>query len=281
MTAGPSALTWQEWLAIFSVAFGVLGLAVGFVSYVSQRRSTVQTAALAKWAQLSADKTLSESDIKNLSLQKTAMQEEVSRKIPAIAREAVLREQLTLHEQAIAEHAHNLELIRRELNSETALSSLDPAVRQAIFDRILPRYERHERRDRIRTRITVLAVALAVGATMIPAPGNTIFVFFVGLLLIYTSARLYALNEEPTRAFNKLRPLCHLSYAASILVLLAMGIFMKSGTPLRSAKGYGAMAIMAAGGLLAISYFFARTRIDHFANLLCGTQPMAWISKKD
>src|SRR5687767_6977247 len=93
-------LRWQDWLTIGGFFFGLVTL----LAYIEQRRSTKDASKIAQWAERNLDKAISENEIKNLLVQKAAMQEEISQNIPALARMAVIREQAEHHRTATAEH---------------------------------------------------------------------------------------------------------------------------------------------------------------------------------
>lgn len=264
-----SQLKWQDWVTIFSLVFGIITL----IAYLDQRRSGRGTAVLTKWAERNLDKSISEEQIRGLLAQKAAMEEQITR-IPALARAAVLQEQARLHEQAISEHISIWQTIRQELQSEAAFSGLDPQLRQAIFDHIFPRYMRHERRDRLRTRVTVLSVALAALSAVLPYPLNTAFGLLLAVPLLYAGARLYALNEDAARAFRVLQPWFHLGYAAVAAALLIIGGFLTFYSKRQLLDGYAGKVLMATGLALAPLYFLVRKRIDQFVTRLCSIQSL-------
>jgi hypothetical protein len=262
--------TWQDWVAIISFTFGIVSL----IAYYDQRRSTRRTASLIKWAELNLDKSISEEQIKSLLAQKEVMEEQITRKIPDLARNAVLQEEAKFHEKAVAEHFAALQAINRELQSESVDSSLDPQLQQAIIDLILPRYMRLDRRDRLRTRVTVLSVALAASSAIMPFPLNTAFGVLMALPLIYAGARLYALNvEEPNRAFKVLRPYFHLVYIAIALTLGTIGLFLIYYSDKGSVNDYVGKMFIFAGVFLAATYLLIRKWIDKCVWQLCCTDP--------
>jgi hypothetical protein len=265
-----SQLTWQDWVAIGSFTFSV----VTIIAYVDQRRSTKRTALLSRWAELNLDKTLSEEQINTLTEQKAIMEEQVSLKIPALARLAVLREEAQLHERAVAEHFIAWQAARNHLESETVELGIDPQIQQAISDHILPRYIRLERRDRLRTRVTVLSVALAAFSAVMPFPISTVFGLLVTIPLIYAGARLYALNvEDSERAFKVLRPYCHAVYGISAVGFGLLGWFILVNAGSDPVTKSVALVLLVGAGGLALLYFFLRDWIDRRVKQLCSTAP--------
>jgi hypothetical protein len=267
-------LGWRDWLAIGGFGFGLVTL----LAYLEQRRSARGTATLAKWAELNLDKSISEEQIRNLLVQKAVMEEQVARKIPALARTAVLQEEASLHEKSISEHFAAWQNITRELQAESLHSGLDPQLQQAILDLIFPRYTRHERRDRFRTRVTVITVALAASATVFPYPLNSAVALLLVLPLAYAGARLYALNEDPTHAFRMLQPWCHLGYAAVALAVITTGLVFAiyPHSMVGRHSGYGIMAI---GLLLVVGYFPVRKFLDRLVKRLCSNSIVVALEK--
>jgi len=260
-------ITWRDCLAIASFIFGIVTL----IAYLDQRRSGQRTTILAKWAELNLDKSISEEQIRNLLVQKALMEEEITRTIPALARTAVLEEQAKLHEKALCEHFAAWRVITLELESKKLQSGLDPQLQEAIVDRIFPMHMRHERRDRFRTRVTVLTVGLAASATVLPHPINSVCAIAMVLPLSYAGARLYALNEDPARAFRVLQPWCHLLYVLAVIAALGIGIFFMFRQQANPHVGIGLIAIAIC---LTAIYFWARKGIDRFVKKLCSSQSL-------
>ncbi len=219
-----SQIKCQDGVVIANFLFGLLTLA----AYLDQRRSARQTATLAKWAELNLTKSISESDIRTLLKQKVAMEEEITRRIPALARAAVLREQIDLHERALAEHAIGWQSATKELNLQAGLSGIDSNLQDAIFDRIVPRHIRQERRDRLRTRVAVLCIVLAVSSSLFPVPISTVMGILLAIPIIQIAFRLYVLNEGFDHAFKVLCPWCYRTWLLVAAALCLGGILALS-----------------------------------------------------
>ena len=264
-----SQLQWRDWATIVGVLFGIVSL----VAYYDQRRSARNMAILTKWAGLNLDKSISEEQIQELLKQKAAMEEQITRKIPGLARNAVLKEEAQLHEKALAEHFVAWQCIQRELQTESERSGLDPQLHQAILDLILPRYARLDRRDRLRTRVTVLSIALAASSAALPFPVNTALGLIVTIPLLYAGARLFALNtEDPARAFKVLRVYFHLVYMGMALIIAIVGLFLKLYAT-GGASRYFPTVFIIVGVLLVVVYPFIRRAIDSFVLNTCSTEP--------
>jgi hypothetical protein len=259
--------TWQDWVTIVSLVFGVVSL----IAYLDQRRSAREMTILAKWAGLNLDKSMSEAQVRELLTQKAVMEEQITRKVPALARRAVLQEQSKLHEQAIAEHFATWQTIANELESKASLSVLEPQLQQALLDRIVPRYMRRERRDRLRTRVTVLSVVLAVFAASLPSPLGSIFGGIMALPLLYAAARLYALNEDAAYAYRYLRPWVHLGYMVIVLTIEAAGLVLRFYPGSASSGESLSRALIIVGVFLAVLYVIARKWIDRLLKHICST----------
>jgi len=264
------SLKWQDWAAIFGLLFGIVSL----IAYYEQRRSASRSATLLKWAALNLDKSISEEQIKALSEQKTAMEEQIARKLPALARTAVLQEQAQLHEKLAAEHFIAWQAIKREQQTESDRSGLDPQLQRAILDLIVPRYMRLDRRDRLRTRVTVLSVALAAFSAVLPFPLNSALGILMALPLLYAGARLYVLNEDTKQAYKIIRPYCHLCYICTALTLGAIGLYLflfSVQGPVNSRVG---KMLLVAGGFLVAIYLLIRRWIDKGVARLCNIEPL-------
>lgn len=264
-----SRLTWQDWVTLGSFAFGIVTL----LAFLDQRRSTRRTAALLKWAALNLDKSISEEQIKGLSAQKAAMEQEITEKIPALARSAVLREEAQIHERAVAEHFTALQRIERELGSESFRSALDPQVQQAILDFIVPHYIRLDRRDRLRNRVIVLSVGMATSSAVMPFPLSSMFAVVVALALLYTGALLYSVNEDSARAFRILRPCFHFAYLAAAIAFTILGVMVIGYSDQPSIRNLLAKILIGVGISLIAAYLVLRRWIDTFVTKLCKSEP--------
>lgn len=132
---------------------------------------------------------------------------------------------------------------------------------------------RLDRRDRLRTRVTILSVALAASSAVMPYPLNTVFGVVVALPLLYAGARLFALNaDDPTRAFKVLRIYFHLVYVAIALTLATIGVFLILYSEEGSVSSVSKMFTVA-GVLLATIYLLIRRLIDSCVKQLCSTEP--------
>lgn len=260
-------LTWQDWAAACGVVFGIVTL----LAFLDQRRSAKKMEILATWAGLNLDKTMSEKEIRGLLSQKADMEDQVRHKIPALARRAVLHEQRKLHEKAVAEHFTAWQLTSHELGLKDAASSISPELQKVIVEDIVPPFLRHERRDRFRTRVTVLSVILAVFATLLPSPLGGIFALLMSVPLIYAAARLYALNEGVERACKIIGRWCHLGYATVSLTFIVSGCLLGFYENGAATKVYLRNSALIVGTFLALAYFFVRKWLDQFVAHLCST----------
>jgi len=209
-----TALKWQDWVALAGFLFGLISL----IAYLDQRRSAKRTAKISEWAERNLDKSVSEEQIKQLLGQKAAMEEQITRNVPALARTAVLQEQAELHAKAIADHFASWKSLTEELGSRSPVPGLDPGLQQVILDRIVPRFQRQEQQERLRTRVTVLSVGLAISSAILPFPLSSALPILLGIPLLSAAVRLLALNiEDEERAFKAIRTWVHLAYFAVAL----------------------------------------------------------------
>lgn len=255
-------LKWQDWLTIGGFLFGIVTL----IAYIEQRRSTKGTAKLIKWAELNVDKTVSEEEIKKLLAQKSAMESQITQNIPALARVAVLKEQAELHRTAIAEHFSAWQKLISELGSAAPIPGLDPQIQTAILDRIVPRFEREQEINRLRTRITVLSVGVAAASTVLPFGLGGILAIILTPALASAALRLYALSEEASVSYKSLRPWIHIAYGVSAIIIGGFGVLLltiEGGTSSAVYVGYGACGI---GLGLALAYPWLRNKIDRTIN---------------
>jgi cytochrome bd-type quinol oxidase subunit 2 len=106
-----------------------------------------------------------------------------------------------------------------------------------------------------------------------PFPLGAAFAILMALPLIYAGARLYALNEDSTRAFKVLRPYFHLVYVALALALGIIGLIITVYSEKGSAHRYEGKFFVVAGVLLAAMYLLIRRCIDKRVKDLCSTDP--------
>jgi hypothetical protein len=259
-------LQWRDWLTIGGFLFGIVTL----IAYIEQRRSTKDAAKLIKWAELNLDKTISEEEIKKLLAQKSAMEDQIAQNIPALARIAVLKEQAELHRTAIAEHFSAWEKLTSELGSAVPIPGLEPQIQTAILDRIVPRFEREQEVNRLRTRITVLSVGVAAASTVLPFGLGSVLGVILAPALISAALRLYALSEESTGAYKSLRPWIHIAYGTCALLIGGFGVLLLTIGGVTSAGVYIAYAACGVGLTLILVYPWARKKIDHWLAAMVG-----------
>lgn len=252
-------LKWQDWLTIGGFLFGIVTL----IAFIEQRRSSGETAKLAKWAELNLDKSISEKEIKELLERKAEMEIQITQSIPALARLAVLKEQMELHRKAISEHFSAWSELSKELGTTTTVPGLEQHIQDAIVDRIIPRFQQEQEIGRLRTRITVLSVGVAVASAMLPFGLGSILAIFLAPALISAAFRLHALNEEPETAFKSLRFWVHLLYGVCTLGLAGFGVLLLlDGQRMTPFGIYVAWGMCGVGIALGLAYFTARAKID-------------------
>lgn len=175
-----SKMTWQDWAAAGSFIFGIFTL----IAYLEQRRTNKQQASLIEFAKRNVKKDISKEELHRLETKKATIETQISQKLPVLARTAVLKEQVGLHAQAIAEHFKQWKIISTELNNTTIDSGLDPAIEKVVLERILPQYEIQATRDKLRTRVTILSLTIAVVGSILPSTINGIVTIAIALILI-------------------------------------------------------------------------------------------------
>lgn len=262
---------WQDWLTVGGFLFGIVTL----IAYIEQRRSTKGAAKIIKWVELNLDKSISEEEIKRLLAQKSVMEEQIEKNIPALARVAVLKEQAELHREAIAVHFSAWQKLTSEIESADPVPGLDEQIQNAILDRIVPRYEREQEVKKLRTRITVLSIAAATTSTMLPFGLGSILAIMLAPALISTALRLYALSEERNEVYKSLRPWFHFVYGVFAFIVIGFGVLLFS---LGDVKELGiVLAYLACGFgiVLILSYPWLRSRIDKWiASLLSADKAL-------
>jgi hypothetical protein len=196
-----TSLRWQEWLTIFGFLFGLVTL----VAYIDQRRSNRQGSKLAEWAERNLDKSISEEQIRDLVGQKRSMEAEIRSSIPALARAAVIKAQVQLRRDAIAEHYIAWEALNHELATEEAVARLSPEIRDAIVNQVMPDYLKEQEQNRLRTRISVLSVGSAIVSSIIPFGLGALIALFLVPALGSAAARLYLLSEQRESAVRTLQ----------------------------------------------------------------------------
>jgi hypothetical protein len=186
-------LTWQDWAAALGVLFGILSL----IAYIEQRRATKSQNVFVEFAKRNVDKQVTEEQLKELANQKLNMERQVAQAIPALARSAVLREQLAVHARALADHYQHWVAINEELRPANQQADLDPAIRAAIEDKLIPSHEASQRRDDLKTRLTILGVASGLAATALPPPANYLIQGVFAIPLFAALISLINLSANP------------------------------------------------------------------------------------
>jgi len=257
---------WQDWLTIVGFLFGIVTL----LAFIEQRRSARGTVKLVKWAELNLDKTISEEEIKQLLAQKSAMEDQIAKNIPALARVAVLKEQAELHRGAIAVHYSAWQKLTSEIESATPVPGLDPQIQNVILDRIVPRFEREQEAIKLRTRLTVLSVSTAAIATMFPFGLGSVFAMILSPVLISTALKLYALNEERNAAYNSIRLWTHIAYFVCAIFIIGFGALLLYSAENNSTAGLIGRIACGVGIVLMIAYYFVRSTIDKWLAAMLG-----------
>jgi len=253
------SLTWQDLAAAAGVVFGIIST----IAYLDQRRSSRGQDTLAEFARRNIDKDISEEDLKQLAAQRAAMNREVNENIPALARQAVLKEQLELHARAIAQHFNTWNEIAVELDQHQNSSAIDPTLRATILDRILPSYENERKIERLRNRITALSVALGLSGTLLPYPLSSLVAFALALPLVLSLLRFVQMQMEPTAFVNFIRQVGQVAYAlvvgfAAFLVLILYFVEVPTTQAERLARlVFTAIALISAVGFWPFRRWFS------------------------
>jgi hypothetical protein len=255
-----SNLRWQDWMTIGGFLFGLVTL----IAYVEQRRSNKSAAKIAQWVERNLDKDISEEEIKKLLAQRAAMQEEISRNIPALARMAVIREQVELHRKATAEHFAAWQALSAELASPTTLPGVDPQIQSVILDRITPQFERQQEVDRLKTRITILSVGVAAASTVLPFGLGSVLALIVSPALLSAAVRLYALTESSDVAYKSLRPLTHAAYLGLALAAGGFGVLLLLVGNVTQIGIYMAWILVGIGVVALLAYVWLRVPLDQW-----------------
>lgn len=186
-------LGWKDWATIVGVLFGV----VSMIAYFDQRRSAKQNADISEFLRRHVSKDISEETIERLNAQRRAMEDQVNNNIPKLARRAVLREQEKVHADAVAKHFTEWQKLQEELKSDAADGGVDPAIEKIIVDRLLPQYERATQVDQLRTRTTILSVAVAIAGVALPGVLSWFVSFVLAVPLVATLAQLARETSDP------------------------------------------------------------------------------------
>jgi hypothetical protein len=134
-------------------------------------------------------KDVTEETLQELTNELKAMQEQTTKVIPQLARRAALEEQAEGLKTIIGRTYTELTTVEGELGSGGSMG-LHPELEKAIADRILPSYLRHQRSERDRERITILAAAVVVGGTLLSPPLSICVQVPLGIWLVSIVLRL-------------------------------------------------------------------------------------------
>lgn len=217
-----AALTWRDWATVVSVLFGVITL----LAFLEQRRSLGQQADLIQFVRRHVSRDISEDAIRNLEKQRAAMQVQVAQHIPALARAAVLREQADAHAVAVSQHFIEWQRIQGILGTKSSGSALDPAIEAIVVDRLVPRYERQATQDRLRNRITVFSVALALVSALLPFPLSSAAAAVLGIPLAATLLQFFRTSAEPEEVRRTLRPIALVLYVVSCVAAASFAVML-------------------------------------------------------
>lgn len=250
-----TALTWRDWATLVGVLFGVVTL----LAFLEQRRAMRQQSDLLEFVRRHVSRDISEDAIRQLGQQRAAMELQVTEHIPALARAAVLREQAEAHAAAVSYHFVEWKRIQASLGNSPSGGLLDPAIESIIVDRLVPRYERQATLDRLRNRITVFSVALALVSALLPFPLNSAAGVLLAIPLAGTLLQFFRASAEPAEVKATLRPLAIALYVVACvagvgfsLFLFALGLTARDTlTPSGWGLAWFLLIVGAAGGIMA------------------------------
>jgi hypothetical protein len=217
-------LKWQDWATLISICFGIVSL----IGYIDQRRTARGQNSITAFAERHVQKDISEEAIAKLQEQRVAMEQDVKLNIPALARTAVLKEQAEMHARAIGQHYVEWKQIQSETVSPTG-GKLDPELEKMIVDRLLPSFERQVALDRLRNRVTVLSVALALVGNALPYPLNTLASILLAFPLGGTLVQFYkatTTDAEAKRTADLVRLSFIFAYMAAMLLFAGGTAFL-------------------------------------------------------
>ncbi len=217
-----SHMTWQDWATSASVVFGI----VTMIAYLEQRRSAKQQATLIEFARRHVDKEISAEELQRLATERAALEAQITQQIPQLARAAVLMEQAEMHARAIAGYYLQWQEISKEIENHGEITLLDPDLEAVVLDRVLPRFELQEKRERWCNRVTILSVASAAAASVLPYPINRLVVYVVAIPLLVALVRLTSMQESLRVSTRLMRVVAYGIYLSFFFMFGGFGVIV-------------------------------------------------------
>jgi hypothetical protein len=240
-------------------AIAILGTIVAVAGYVDLRNAMKEQKPLIDIVKRNIKKDVTEETLKGLTDELKAMQEQTTKIIPQLARRAALEEQAEGLKTIIGRTYAELTTVEEELGPGGS-TGLHPELERAIADRILPSYRKHQRSERDRERITILAAAVVVSGTLLPDPLSIFVQVPLGIWLVTIVLRLSsrsAMDEDQRRRVQ-------------IAFRIVFGIVISAWL------GFAA-TLLFAGGVTTLGHIIAWALVALASMLLLSTR---WIDGK-
>ncbi|MFD3317814.1 hypothetical protein ACE414_09265 [Alteromonas macleodii] len=157
-------LKWQDIVAILGLIAGV----VTVIAYVDQRRKAASEQKLIDFVERHLERDISKEEILDLQTQKKKMEEEVSVLVPQLARQAALRQQEHMLQTSLLSYYVEWKKTKEELDSLKIDISLDEKLEKAVLDRMVPEYERKEKEQSYKDRLTILSMGIVFSRYILP-----------------------------------------------------------------------------------------------------------------
>ena len=208
--------SWQDLLTIAGFMLGVVSL----IAYIEQRKSANSQKALLVLAERQVDREVTQQTVDALHEQRLKIEHDISVRIPALARAAVLREQAEMHARMTSEHFVAWRRLTSQIGEQVA--NIDSSIKAVVLDRLLPEYDRREKQERQRVRLTILSVALAI-VTSLPQELRMILQLVISIPFAAVILQMTIAHLGRRRSRRVALMLLSITYVAAMLA--ATGFF--------------------------------------------------------
>ncbi|MCY7297452.1 hypothetical protein [Alteromonas sp. a30] len=229
-------LKWQDIVAILGLIAGV----VTVIAYIDQRRKSASDKKLIDFVERHLERDISKEEILDLQTQKRKMEEEVSILVPQLARQAALRQQEHMLQTSLLSYYVEWKKAKEELDSLEIEISLDEKLEKAVLDRMVPEYERKEKEQSYKDRLTILSMGIVFARYILPYTVEDIvqiiLAIALGITLFQYMAAKYQGSKHSKQAANAILGLY--IFTGVVFLVFGAGLITYSDWDTEIAFGY-------------------------------------------
>ena len=221
---------------------------VTVIAYIDQRRKSSSEKKLIDFVERHLERDISKEEIIDLQAKKRKMEEEVSVLVPQLAREAALRQQEHMLQTGMLSYYVEWKKTKEELDGLEIEISLDEKLEKAVLDRMVPEYERKEKEQSYKDRLTILSMGI-VFARYILLFGTEgivqiILAIALGITLFQYVVAKYQGSKYSKRSANIILGIYVILGLASLIFGIALVVFSNWESEIAFGYGFSSFGIL-------------------------------------